>query len=1014
MFKVRMSLFACLALGMVFSVPASAQNIITVAGGGPNNAPAVSANLNGPIGVAVDASGNVYVAIHYFKLFRVDTRGQLTLYAGDGFSEADGIPATSANLCLVGMAADRAGNVFIADPCTNRVRRIDGATQTITTVAGGGSGGDGGPATAAALSGPGALTIDSSGNLFIAEGEGGIGKIRRVDAATHVITTVANANASGMAVDSAGNLFFTNDASHLVYRVDATTRATTTVAGNGYQDPYNSYYGGYSGDGGPATSAALNHPMGIAVDGAGNLFIADAFNGRIRRVDAATQVITTAAGNCTTNCTGLGDGGPATSAVLIDPTGVAINSAGDLLIVDAGENRIRRVDGATQVVTTAAGNGSCCFSGDGGPATSADGASGSIALDSAGNLFIGNGSLVRRVDASTQVISTVAGTEHPQSLGEGGPATSAYLNFVADIAFDSAGSLFIVDEHEHLVRRVDAATQVITTIAGKIGSNCFPCAGFSGDGGLATAALLAYPDGVAVDGAGNLFISDGNNERVRRVDASTRVINTYTGNGYQSYGGDGGPATSAELNGPYGLATDKAGNLFIADEANHRIRRVDAATGVITTVAGNGYRDPSNPYGDVGGFSGDGGPATSAELNEPTGVAVDGAGNLFIADYGNNRIRRVDAATQVITTVAGGGATGCSLCGGGFSGDGGPATSAELNSPKGIAVDGAGNLFIADNGNNRIREVVASKQATSVAVSSSANPSVVGQAVTLTATVHPSSGSSVPTGTITFTDAANTLGTAALSGGQAAFLLSSPNIGAHSIMAVYSGDDSFLGSTSSAFTQTVNKASATTVLSSSATQSTLGQAVTFSAAVSPLSPGAGTPSGTITFTDGANPLGTVPLNSSGSATITASALAVAAHPITATYSGDNGFFGSNGSLTENVSYAIRPLYDQTRSVNGGAAFPIQLYLCDVGGNDVSSAAITLHVTQVTGGSGYSGGAASPGNANPGGNFRLDASLGPAGGYIFNLKTTGLAPGRYTLQFTAGSDPVPHAANFTVR
>jgi len=910
MFKVRMSLFACLALGMVFSVPASAQNIITVAGGGPNNAPAVSANLNGPIGVAVDASGNVYVAIHYFKLFRVDTRGQLTLYAGDGFSEADGIPATSANLCLVGMAADRAGNVFIADPCTNRVRRIDGATQTITTVAGGGSGGDGGPATAAALSGPGALTIDSSGNLFIAEGEGGIGKIRRVDAATHVITTVANANASGMAVDSAGNLFFTNDASHLVYRVDATTRATTTVAGNGYQDPYNSYYGGYSGDGGPATSAALNHPMGIAVDGAGNLFIADAFNGRIRRVDAATQVITTAAGNCTTNCTGLGDGGPATSAVLIDPTGVAINSAGDLLIVDAGENRIRRVDGATQVVTTAAGNGSCCFSGDGGPATSADGASGSIALDRAGNLFIGNGSLVRRVDASTQVISTVAGTEHPQSLGEGGPATSAYLNFVADIAFDSAGSLFIVDEHEHLVRRVDAATQVITTIAGKIGSNCFPCAGFSGDGGLATAALLAYPDGVAVDGAGNLFISDGNNERVRRVDASTRVINTYTGNGYQSYGGDGGPATSAELNGPYGLATDKAGNLFIADEANHRIRRVDAATGVITTVAGNGYRDPSNPYGDVGGFSGDGGPATSAELNEPTGVAVDSEGNLFIADYLNSRVRRVDATTGVITTVAGDGDRD-------FSGDGGPATSAALAGPYSVAIDKRGNLFISDISNHRIREVVAAKQASSVAVSSSANPSVVGQAVTLTATVRPSSGSGVPSGTVTFQDGATTLGTAAL-------------------------------------------------------------------------------------------------DSSGSATLAASSLAVAAHPITATYSGDNGFFGSNGSLTENVSYAIRPLYDQTRATPSGATFPIQVYLCDAGGKDVSSAAVALHVTQVAGGSGYSGAAASPGNANPGGNFRFEADLGPAGGYIFNLKTTGLASGTYTLQFTAGGDPVPHAANFAVR
>src|SRR5438552_9047598 len=402
------------------------------------------------------------------------------------------------------MAADRAGNVFIADPCTNRVRRIDGATQTITTVAGGGSGGDGGPATAAALSGPGALTIDSSGNLFIAEGEGGIGKIRRVDAATHVITTVANANASGMAVDSAGNLFFTNDASHLVYRVDATTRATTTVAGNGYQDPYNSDYGGYSGDGGPATSAALNQPMGIAVDGAGNLVIADAFNGRIRRVDAATQVITTAAGNCTTNCTGLGDGGPATSAVLIDPTGVAINSVGDLLIVDAGENRIRRVDGATQVMTTAAGNGSCCFSGDGGPATSADvhfpyG----IALDSGGNLFIANESRVSRVDTSTGVITRVAGADRPQSLGDGGPATSAYLNFASDVALDSTGNLFIVDGGQALVRRVDAASQVITTVAGTVGTNCFPCSGFSGDGGPATSALLSYSDGVTIDSAGN-------------------------------------------------------------------------------------------------------------------------------------------------------------------------------------------------------------------------------------------------------------------------------------------------------------------------------------------------------------------------------------------------------------------------------------------------------------------------------------------------------------------------------
>src|SRR5207244_11925994 len=158
----------------------------------------------------------------------------------------------------------------------------------------------------------------------------------------HVNTTGVIRNTNGIALDSAGNLFFTNDASHLVYRVDATTRATTTVAGNGYQDPYNSYYGGYSGDGGPATSAALNHPMGIAVDGAGNLFIADAFNGRIRRVDAATQVITTVAGNGTYSFSG--DGGPAAASQLSNPQGVAVDSAGNVVIADMGNNRIRRGD----------------------------------------------------------------------------------------------------------------------------------------------------------------------------------------------------------------------------------------------------------------------------------------------------------------------------------------------------------------------------------------------------------------------------------------------------------------------------------------------------------------------------------------------------------------------------------------------------------------------------------------------------------------------------------------------
>jgi sugar lactone lactonase YvrE len=226
---------------------------------------------------------------------------------------------------------------------------------------------------------------------------------------------------------------------------------------------------------------------------------------------------------------------------------------------------------------------------------------------------------------------------------------------------------------------VDASTGIITTVAG----NGIP--GYSGDGGPATSASLSGPSGVVVDATGNLLIADSSNYRIRRVDASTGIITTVAGNGIRGFSGDGGPATSASLS-PIGVAVDATGNLFIADTGNHRIRRVDESTGIITTVAGNGIR----------GFSGDGGPATSASLNYPTGVAVDGSGNLFIADAANNRIRWVDASTGIITTVAGNGMPD-------YSGDGGPATSASLNGPSGVVVDAAGNLFIADNDNKRIR-----------------------------------------------------------------------------------------------------------------------------------------------------------------------------------------------------------------------------------------------------------------------------------------------------------------------
>jgi streptogramin lyase len=207
----------------------------------------------------------------------------------------------------------------------------------------------------------------------------------------------------------------------------------------------------------------------------------------------------------------------------------------------------------------------------------------------------------------------------------------------------------IADRSNQRIRRVDAVTGVITTVAGNGAS------GFSGDGGPATAANLSGPFGVAVDAAGNVLIADQNNARIRRVDAVTGVITTVAGNGAGGFSGDGGPATAASLSNPVGVAVDAAGNVLIADRSNQRIRRVDAVTGVITTAAGNG----------ASGFSGDGGPATAASLSSPWGVAVDAAGNVLIADQSNSRIRRVDAVTGVITTVAGNGTFG-------FSGDGGP------------------------------------------------------------------------------------------------------------------------------------------------------------------------------------------------------------------------------------------------------------------------------------------------------------------------------------------------------
>ncbi len=343
---------------------------------------------------------------------------------------------------------------------------------------------------------------------------------------------------------------------------------------------------------------------------------------------------------------------------------------------------------AAGTITTVAGNGTESFSGDGGLATNASLAfPSSVAVDTAGNFFIADllNQRVRRVDAATGIITTVAGNGTFGFGGDGGLATNASLAFPSSVAVDAAGNVFIADTFNERIRRVDAATGIITTVAGN------GTAGYGGDGSAATGANLNDPIGVAVDSVGNVFIADTFNQRIRRVDAATGFISTVAGNGTFGFNGDGGLATDAWMRDPVGVALDSAGNLFITDQNNQRIRRVDAATGTMSTVAGSG----------TFGFGGDGGLATDASLSRPTGVALDSAGNLFIADQSNQRVRRVDAATGIMTTVAGDGTFG-------YTGDGGLATDACLKNPAGVALDSAGNLFIADQSNHRIRHVASS------------------------------------------------------------------------------------------------------------------------------------------------------------------------------------------------------------------------------------------------------------------------------------------------------------------
>ena len=585
------------------------------------------------------------------------------------------------------VAVDTAGNLYIADWGHHRIRKVDGVTGTIDTIAGTGEpgySGDGGPAREALVGFPAAVAVDGQGNLYIPAGT----VVRKVDPMTGTISVVAGTGERGhsgdggpatearlfageLAVDAAGNLYIAGR--YRIRKVDGATGTISTVAGTGER--------GFDGDGGPATEAQLGEMRGLAVDGSGSLYVVDYGNDRIRKVDGATGVIDTIAGNGESRYSG--DGGPAIEAGLSRLEGVAVDGTGNLYLADW--YRVRKVDGATGTIHSIAGTGERGHSGDGGPAAEARvGLVEGVAVDGAGNVYIAAHNRIRKLDAATGMIDTIAGGRQVDNF----LAMFGKLSRPRGLAVDGFGNIFIADYGNNRIRQSSLSAGWITTRAG-MGEG-----GDSGDGGRATRARLAFPVGVAVDASGNIYIADTYNHRIRKVEAGTGTISTVAGTGLFGFGedvGDGGPASQAMLAHPHDVAVDVAGNLYIADRGGSRIRKVDAATGTISTIAGTGGR-----FGH--GYGGDGGPATEAKLRFPIGVAVDGAGNVYIADVLNSRVRKVDASTGTISTIAGTGRFG-------YSGDGGPATEAMLAHPEGVAVDTSGDVYIADTLNFSIRKV---------------------------------------------------------------------------------------------------------------------------------------------------------------------------------------------------------------------------------------------------------------------------------------------------------------------
>ncbi len=642
-----------------------------------------AARFYGPSGLASDGTGNLYVADrgnHTVRKIVIATGAVSTLAGTAGqFGSADATGVAAGFNYPADVASDGAGNLYVTDSGNHTVRKIVIATRTVTTLAGaaGKAGSADATGAAARFDEPSNFASDGAGNLYVTDT--GNGTIRKIVVATRTVTTLAGAagqtgsadgtgaaarffRPGGIAGDGAGNLYVADSSNNTVRKVVIATGAVSTLAGAPGQ------FGTADGTG---AAARFNSPWGVTSDGAGNLYVADSSSNTIRKVAVATGAVITFAGAAgrVRNANGTRP-----TDVFNRPTGIAGDGAGNLYVADTVFSTIRKVVIATGAVTTLAGGATQVAGADGTGAGASFFAPGGIASDGAGNLYVADtmNNTIRKVAIATGVVTTLAGTAG-QAGGADGTGAAARFSWPNGIVSDGGGNLYVADTTNGTVRKVVIATGVVTTLANG----------------------LTQPSGIAADGAGNLYVSDTRDSTIKKVVIATGAVAVFAGTSGQ-FGHADGTGAAARFFAPWGVASDGAGTLYVGDASNNAIRKIVIATGAVTTLAGTaGW----GQYGNADGMG------AAARFYDPTGIAVDGTGNLYVADSMNGSIRKVVMATGAVTTLAGGPAPTSSADGTG--------AAARFTGPTGIAGDGAGNLYVTD-GDDTVRKVVIATRAVTI------------------------------------------------------------------------------------------------------------------------------------------------------------------------------------------------------------------------------------------------------------------------------------------------------------